>query len=308
MKTSECKEEEKRLSDFPINWSDLQTPEEMDINRYFEYDSFAMEMFKRWLPVLKESSEILEVGSGSGFFTGKLHQLYPKAAITCLEPDPKLRKTLQAKFKDFRIIESTLEDLESENIFDMSISHIVIHNLRDALAGIRKMKQAVKKNGFVACIEPTQGWRHILPDDDVRNALDILWKFNEIICRKRSEGMGSEERLNPFTYSYPEFFEELGLRNITCYGWCSIFTLSDNRFDFNERKRWIRRRKDLYLSRKDEITRILEESGIESETIEGAYSTIFDYFGTLEDADEESLSHIHEQEIVNRVITIGQKS
>ena len=296
------------MPEMPFNWSKLQSADEMDIGRYFEYDSFAVEMFKRWLPKIEIGGNILEVGSGSGFFTRKLRVLYPTTRITCLEPDPELMNSLLSKFDNVDIIESSLEKASiPTELYDLSISHIVIHNLADPMVGLQQMKKAVKTGGYVICIEPTSGYRHIMPNSEVRKALGTLGEYTRIMSNERVKTLNFKNRKNPFSYSYPEFFEELGLKNIRCYGWCSVFTLSDSRFDFNQRKLWITRRKKLFLDEREQKTRVLVEAGMNQSRIDGAYETVLSYFETLENANEEEISHIHEQEITNRVITIGQK-
>ena len=70
---------------------------------------------------------------------------------------------------------------------------------------------------------------------------------------------------------------------------------------------WISRRKQLLLDVRDERTRVLVDAGMNPDKISNAYETVLAYFETLENATEEELSHIHEQEITNRIITIGQK-
>ena len=157
------------------------------------------------------------------------------------------------------------------------------------------------------CIEPTSGYRHIIPNSEVRKALDTIGEYSRIMSKERAKTLNRENRKNPFSYSYPEFFEELGLKNISCHGWCSVFTLSDPRFDFDHRRLWITRRKQLFLDEREEKTRVLAKAGMNQSRIDGAYEIVLDYFETLETASEEELSHIHEQEITNRVITIGQK-
>ena len=296
------------MSAYPFNWSELQSAGEMDIGRYFEYDSDAMEMFKRWLPYVDDEVRILEVGAGSGFFTGKLHQLYPNSKITCLEPDPELRQSLSRKFPNIETINIPLEELNDvETVFDIAISHIVIHNLSDPLIAIKQMKKTVRRGGFVICIEPTLGSRHFVSDKIVKEAFDTLWQYKVIVSTKRAEGLSNPERQNPFYNSYPEFFEELGLVNIRCHGWCSVFTLSDSRIDFEIRKMWVRKRKELFEKPQPVRTRILLESGMDSSKVEGAYHDLFKYFDMLENANEQQLAHIHEQEITSRVITIGQR-
>ncbi len=46
---------------------------------------------------------------------------------------------------------------------------------------------------------------------------------------------------------------------------------------------------------------------MDKDEIDTAYTTIFDYFTTLGAATDEELKHIHEQEIVHRILTIGKK-
>lgn len=296
------------MSKLPFNWSRLQSANDMDVGRHFEYDSYAADMFKKWLPELPNGSKILEVGSGSGYFTGKLSFLYPKAELTLLEPDPDLRKILSQRHPKKKILESPIETAGIlPESFDLAITHIVIHNLPDPMVALKQMKSAVKSGGYIVCIEPTSGYRYIQPQEDVRKALDVLREYSRIMSRKREEVMNLGMRRNPFSYSYPEFFDELGLRNISCYGWCSVFTLSDSRFDFEHRKTWITRRKQLFLNEREEKTQVLVDAGMNLTKIEDAYETVLSYFDMLENASEENLAHIHEQEIINRTITIGQK-
>lgn len=280
----------------------------MDVGRHFEYDSYAAEMFMKWLPTIPREGRILEVGSGSGYFTGKLRFLYPQRSITCLEPDPFLRSALHSKFPDLEILTSPLETCDiTPETFDMAISHIVIHNLPDPMVGLIQMTNAVKPGGFVVCIEPTSGYRHILPHENLRKAFDVLKEYSRIVSIERSKALELSEGRNPFTYSYPQFFEKIGLTNITCYGWCSVFTLSDARFDFDHRKKWISKRKKLFLDERDEKVEVMVSAGLNKDRIDDAYDTILAYFDQIENADAEEISHIHEQEITNRTITIGQK-
>lgn len=250
----------------------------------------------------------MEVGAGSGFFTGKLYQLYPRAKITCLEPDPELRQSLSHKFPDIETIKTPLEEFNGEEeVFDIVLSHIVIHNLPNPVTVIKQMKKAVRKGGFVVCIEPVLGSRHFVSDQAVKEAFDTLWQYKVIMSTRRADTLGDSERQSPFYNSYPEFFEKLGLVNIRSHGWCSVFTLSDARFDFKTRKIWIRKRKQLFEDQRLITTKMLLESGMDSSKIEDAYCTLFKYFEMLENANEQQLAHIHEQEITSRVIIIGQK-
>jgi hypothetical protein len=108
-------------------------------------------------------------------------------------------------------------------------------------------------------------------------------------------------------YCYPQLFHEVGLVDIHSYGWNSVFTLSDSRFDVNARRNWIHLRKEQALAERERVTNELLELGKERTTIEQAYSVILDYFEELETASDSELNNIHEQHVTPRIITIGQK-
>lgn len=297
------------MNSYPFKWSKLQSAEDIDVGRFFEYDQDAMEMFTRWLPSIEKEGSALEVGAGSGFFTEKLHQIYPDVDISCLEPDAHLRACLHNKFPEIDIIPAPLQSLEGKNDdFDLVISHIVIHNLPNPLEALGKMKNVITNGGHMVCIEPALGSRHYVPDQAVNEAFDTIFRYKMVMSRRRSESLGSADRDNPFYRNYAHLFERLNLTDIRCHGWCSVFTLSDSRFTYEERKQWIHRRNELYESQRETVTGTLLEAGLEESEIEGAYSTLFNYFSILKSANEEELSHIHEQEIVARTITIGRKN
>ena len=61
------------------------------------------------------------------------------------------------------------------------------------------------------------------------------------------------------------------------------------------------------MDERDEKTRVMVEAGLNKDRIDDAYDTILAYLGQIESASEDEISHIHEQEISNRTITIGRK-
>lgn len=65
--------------------------------------------------------------------------------------------------------------------------------------------------------------------------------------------------------------------------------------------------KKLLQNERARTTKDLLEMGKTNQDIDSAFSIILAYLQGLEQASEENLSHIHEQEITNRVVTIGQK-
>lgn len=293
------------------SWSFLQSSEEIDVGRFFEYDEDALRMFSEWLSFLKlPKIRILEVGSGNGFFTNKLLEMFPEIDLVCLEPDVSFVKILEKRFGNrISIVNEKVEKMNfKDESFDVVISHIVIHNLYDPIEALNEMKRVIKSKGRLITIEPLPASRQYYPDKKIEEAADYLFKAQIIKTIKYNEETMKNTDINPWKNNYPDFFEKVGLNNITCHGWTSIFTLSDNRFDFKERKTWITNRKKLVESKKLETTKILIESGEKQEQIDEAYNILLSYFTKLEEASNEELDHIHEQEIVHRIIAIGQKT
>ncbi|HUU76810.1 MAG TPA: class I SAM-dependent methyltransferase [candidate division Zixibacteria bacterium] len=293
------------------SWSFLQSSEEIDVGRFFEYDEDALRMFSEWLSFLKlPKIRILEVGSGNGFFTNKLLEMFPEIDLVCLEPDVSFVKILEKRFGNrISIVNEKVEKMNfKDESFDAVISHIVIHNLYDPIEALNEMKRVIKSKGRLITIEPLPASRQYYPDKKIEEAADYLFKAQIIKTIKYNEETMKNTDINPWKNNYPDFFEKVGLNNITCHGWTSIFTLSDNRFDFKERKTWITNRKKLVESKKLETTKILIESGEKQEQIDEAYNILLSYFTKLEEASNEELDHIHEQEIVHRIIAIGQKT
>lgn len=298
------------MSEFS-NWSYLQSPDDILVGRYFEYDSYSLALMSDWLSFLSSpSTRVLEVGSGTGFFTHILLDLFPDTSLTCLEPDPVFASILSESFgKRVAIINESIENcIIKERSFDAAISHIVIHNLSKPLIALRKMGDLVREGGHVITIEPTTGSRHHLPSEELSNAFDLLFEAQIVKCIRRQKAMGTLESVNPFSYCYPQFFEEIGFSDIHCYGLTSVFTLSDSRFNYDEKKRWIEHRYALFQKKRHDITEILLTAGKQLDEINRAYSIVLGYLGKLMTLSEEELSHVHEQEIYHRVITIGSKS
>jgi SAM-dependent methyltransferase len=298
------------MTDKYLPWSELQGVEEIDVGRYFEYDSDALDMFRKWLDILHgEDKRVLEVGAGSGFFTSILLQLNPDMNLTCLEPDEEFVAALKDRFGNrIRVIQSIIEEPSvDEESFDVALGHIVIHNLVDPIVALKQMKRSVKRGGHVVTIDPVTGSKHYLPSDDVKQAFELLNKAKAVVWDQRNEVMAYPENHNPWNRCYPQLYEEVGLDSIRCHGWTSVFTLSDRRIDYGERKKWIGMRRSLISLSKKTTKKLLLGTGTSENDIGNAFATVEEYLKELDQATEEELGHIHEQEIYHRTITIGRK-
>jgi SAM-dependent methyltransferase len=299
----------KQEIDSMAGWSNLESVDTIKVSRYFEYDTDSISLLSTWPDFIdRPSIHVLEVGAGTGFFTHILLEINPRISLTCLEPDDLFVETLRRRFgKRIHVVQSSLEEssLESE-FFDAAISHIVIHNLPDILGALRKMKEAVRKGGHVTAIEPIMGGMHFYPTDEIAQAFSLLGEVRILRWRQRKEDLGLSEEWDPWNRCYPRLFEEAGLERIRCHGLTSVFTLSDARFSFSERKKWTRMRKRLLEDDRERISHDLLELGKARDDVDRAYIVAIGYLEQVERASKEELSHIHEQEVTNRIVTIGR--
>ncbi len=226
----------------------MQSIDEITVGRYFEYDLDALNLFRKWLKFMTVPEiKVLEIGSGSGFFTNILLTLFPEIELTCLEPDEVFVEKLKERFgKKINIIVDEVETMRiKKNTFDVVISHIVIHNLTEPVVALEQMKRVVKINGRVVVIEPLPASRNYYPSEEVTDAFDFLNKARIHKCIQRAKSMTIEASVNPWKNCYPRFYKEVDLTNINNYGWTSVFTLSDGRYDYHEKKKWLKMRTQL---------------------------------------------------------------
>ena len=293
-----------------LSWSKLQSADEISVGRFFEYDSDALLMFNKWLEFIKDSNtEVLEVGSGPGFFTDLIFKLNPEVCLTCLEPDESFIKILEERFgNSIQLLQNKIEDaLELAGKFDAAITHIVVHNLPNPTTILEKMKECVRIGGHVVTVEPLPQAKHFYPSETISEAFNLLDKVKVLRWQQRIESLDFANEWDPWDRCYAQLFEEVGLKNIHSYGWTSVFTLSDNRYSYREREEWIAMRSKLIENEKKRRTQELLKLGVEKSAIESAYSVVFRYLDELENKTKEQLSCLHEQEIVHRVITIGER-
>ena len=71
-------------------WYYIQAPEEMFTLRKFDFDDDARWLLKKWLRLKRPNLKIVEMGSGSGYFTEQLVKMTNKPSIICVEPDSVL--------------------------------------------------------------------------------------------------------------------------------------------------------------------------------------------------------------------------
>ena len=136
---------------------------------------------------LTDGMNVLEAGSGPGFFTEKLLELLPSSSITAVEIDPVLHEKavgyLQDKGGDRvnRIPASIADTGLEDNTFDFAIARLLFVHLPDPVAAAREIFRILKP-----------GDKLVIIDSDV----DLFWLTNpplsvQIVREKLKQVMAS---------------------------------------------------------------------------------------------------------------------
>jgi SAM-dependent methyltransferase len=108
---------------------------------------------------LTDGMNILEAGSGPGFFTEKLLELLPNSSITAVEIDPALQekavKYLHDKGGDrVNHIQASIADTGLEdNTFDFAIARLLFVHLPEPVAAAREIFRILKPGGKLVIID-----------------------------------------------------------------------------------------------------------------------------------------------------------
>lgn len=127
---------------------------------------------------LKEDSDILEVGSGPGFFTKILLENFSKSQITCLDSDEEFLKVASNNLsRDYgdRVIfakDNIISSAMPDNYFDYVIARFVFQHLSDPVSALKEIYRVLKPGGKVVIIDIDGGlWGTTYPKNDLIYAL-----------------------------------------------------------------------------------------------------------------------------------------
>jgi len=193
----------------------IQAPEEMFTLRKFDFDEDALFLLKKWLGLERPFLKIVEMGSGSGYFTEQLLKISNNPSIICVEPDGKLieyaRSRLEKKV-DFRqgFVENPPVTADTA---DIVICYILLCNVPDIPAAVKGMMRAAKLGGVVCCIEPLFLGVYN-PDPRAKLTVEGHTANTEGAWMKRKELIPYPVEDPNKDYSYPRIFVECDLTQV----------------------------------------------------------------------------------------------
>jgi tRNA (cmo5U34)-methyltransferase len=88
-----------------------------------------------WVKTSEDEPRVLDLGAGTGLFSGFVQQKYPKAAFTLVDLSEEMLKAAKSRFEDYSNVKYIVADYIAyplEERYDMVISSLSIHHLTDA--------------------------------------------------------------------------------------------------------------------------------------------------------------------------------
>jgi SAM-dependent methyltransferase len=174
------------------------------------YDSFMGRYSRLLSPQLADLANVragqraLDVGCGTGALTGELVARLGADNVLAADPSPSFVAAARERHPGVDVREASAEALPfDDDTVDASLAQLVIHFLRDPVAGIGEMRRVTRPGGIVAaCV-----WDHAGRQGPLR----LFWDA----ARSLDPGVDDESRLPGTREGHlVELFEAAGLRGV----------------------------------------------------------------------------------------------
>jgi SAM-dependent methyltransferase len=113
------------------------------------------------LPPVPEAGWVLDVGSGTGYWSVRLAGKVPRGRVVCLDRSPELLEQARRRFGqvglEAEFLHQDLRDLRlPEERFDLVFTCMTLVHVVELEEVLRKLSAALKPGGWIACYEPIQ--------------------------------------------------------------------------------------------------------------------------------------------------------
>jgi SAM-dependent methyltransferase len=95
---------------------------------------------------------VVDVGAGSGVLTAELVHRLGAENVAAIDPSIKFVDAVRERHPGVDVRQGTAEQLPyGDGAFDVALSQLVVHFMRDPVAGIAEMGRVTRAGGVVAC-------------------------------------------------------------------------------------------------------------------------------------------------------------
>jgi SAM-dependent methyltransferase len=174
------------------------------------YDSF-MGRYSRLLSSqladlasVRPGQRVLDVGCGTGALTGELVARLGADAVAAVDPSEPFVAATRARHPGVDVRRAPAEQVPfPDEAFDAALAQLVVHFMKDPVAGLSEMARVTRRDGVVAaCV-----WDH----GGAKGPLHLFWDA----ARALDPGVDDESELPGTRQGHlAELFEAAGLREI----------------------------------------------------------------------------------------------
>jgi SAM-dependent methyltransferase len=117
---------------------------------------------------VRAGRRVLDVGSGPGALTAELVSRLGAEAVTAVDPSEPFVAALRERLPGVSASQASAEELPfGDGEFDVTLAQLVVHFMKDPVAGLREMARVTKPGGAIAtCV-----WDHA----GERTPLAVFW-------------------------------------------------------------------------------------------------------------------------------------
>ncbi|MGL6113049.1 MAG: class I SAM-dependent methyltransferase [Rubrivivax sp.] len=162
------------------------------------------------LASVRSGQRALDVGCGTGALTGELVARLGSAAVAAVDPSEPFVAATRERHPGVDVRRSQAEQLPFPSAaFDAALAQLVVHFMKDPVAGLAEMRRVTRSNGIVAaCV-----WDH----GGGEGPLGIFWDAARTLDPK----IDDESQLPGVRKGHlAELFEAAGLREIESTALC----------------------------------------------------------------------------------------
>ena len=121
------------------------------------YDRFMGRYSRQLSPQLAElagvdgGQRVLDVGCGPGALTAELVARVGTAAVSAVDPSEPFVEAARARNPGVEVVQASAEALPfPDRTFDAALAQLVVHFMRDPVAGLAEMARVTRRGGVVA--------------------------------------------------------------------------------------------------------------------------------------------------------------
>ena len=153
---------------------------------------------------VRAGQRVLDVGCGPGALTAELVARLGAGSVEAVDPSAPFVAAAAARHPGVNVVQASAEQLPfPDDAFDAALAQLVVHFMKDPVAGLAEMARVTRRDGVVAaCV-----WDHA----GGRGPLAVFWRA----ARTLEPGVHDESQLAGVRQGHlGELFAAAGLREI----------------------------------------------------------------------------------------------